>query len=86
MIAAMLMVVVTVMVCTAANELKPSLKIVHWPSTIPVSTSGVSSGKVIPMKNFPHGCKYSTGEDLILLGARDTIAIANLRKAKSCVD
>ena len=77
---------VMVMFCTAANEPKPSLKIVHWPATIPVNTSGVSSGKVIPMKNFPYGCKYSTGEDLISLGARDTIAIANLRKAKSCVD
>ena len=55
---------VLVMVCTAVNEPKPFLEIVHWPSTIPVSTNGVSSGKVVPMKDFPHGCKYSTEEDL----------------------
>ena len=48
----MRLVMVMVMVCTAVYEPKPSLEIVHWPSSIPVSTRGVSSGKVIPMKNF----------------------------------
>ena len=61
--------------CTAVYEPKPSLEIVHWPSSIPVSTSGVSSGKVVPMKDFHHGCKYSTGEDLTLLGARDAMQL-----------
>ena len=68
------------------NEPKPSLNLNRSLALHHSSTSGVSSGKVIPMKNFSLDCKYSTGEDLILLGARDTIAIANLRKAKSCVD
>ena len=70
--------------CTAVYEPKPSLEIVHWPSSIPVSTSGVSSGKVFPMKDFHHGCKYSTGEDLTLLGARDAIATASLRECTMC--
>ena len=52
--------------CTAVWETKPSLDIVHWPSSIPVSNSGVSSGNVISMKDFHHCCKYSTGEDLTL--------------------
>ena len=69
---------------TAVYEPKPSLEIVHWPSSIPVSTSGVSSGKVFPMKDFHHGCKYSTGEDLTLLGARDAIATASLRECTMC--
>ena len=73
-----------VMVCTAVNEQKPSLEIVHWPSSIPVSTSGVSSAKVISLKNLLHGCKYSTGKDLTLLGARYAIAIASLRKCTMC--
>ena len=72
---------VMVMVCIAVNEPKPSLEMVHWPSSIPVSTSGVSSGKVIPMKNL---YKYSTGEDLTLLRARDAIATASLRKRTMC--
>ena len=36
------------------------------------------------MKNFHHGCKYSTGEDLTLLGARDAIAIASLSEIYIC--
>ena len=36
------------------------------------------------MKDFHHGCKYSTGEDLTLLGARDAIATASLREWTMC--
>ena len=70
--------------CTAVNEPKPSLNLNRSLALHHSSTSGVSSGKVIPMKNFPHSCKYSTGEDLTLLGARDAIATASLRECTMC--
>ena len=67
-----------------ANRISPSLEIVHWPPPVRFRTDVVISGKVIPMKNFLHGCKYSTGEDLTLLGARDAIATASLRECTMC--
>ena len=36
----------------------------------------LTSGREIPLKNFPHSCKYSTGAALKVWFARGTIAIA----------
>ena len=42
------------------------------------STSiGLTSGRVIPLKNLPYSCKYSTGETLKVWFARGAIAIAS---------
>jgi len=42
-----------------------------------VSTSiGLASGRVIPLKNLPYSCKYSTGETLKVWNARGAIAVA----------
>ena len=41
------------------------------------STSiGLTSSRETPLKNFPHSCKYSTGEALKVWFARGAIAIA----------
>ena len=37
---------------------------------------GLTSGRVIPLKNLPYSCKYSTGETLKVWFARGAIAIA----------
>ena len=42
------------------------LESVQWPPPVRFSTSGITSGKVIPLKTPPFGCKYSTGEDHIV--------------------
>ena len=36
----------------------------------------LTSGREIPLKNFPHSCKYSTGAALKVWFARGAIAIA----------
>ena len=38
---------------------------------------GLTSGRVIPLKNLPYSCKYSTGETLKVWFARGAIAIAS---------
>ena len=42
---------------------------------------GLTSGRVIPLKNLPYSCKYSAGETLKVWGARGAITIAKRRKA-----
>ena len=42
------------------------LESVQWPPPVRFSTNGITSGKVIPLKTPPFGCKYSTGEDHIV--------------------
>ena len=38
---------------------------------------GLTSGRVIPLKNLPYSCKYSTGEALKVWFARGAVAIAS---------
>ena len=42
------------------------LESVQWPPPVRFSTNGITSGKVVPLKSPPFGCKYSTGEDHIV--------------------
>ena len=45
------------------------------------STSiGLTSGRESPLKNFPHSCKYSTGEALKVWFARGAIQILAVEK------
>ena len=48
---------------TVAYGVMPPLESVQWPPPVGFSTIGITSGKVIPLKTPPLGCKYSTGDD-----------------------
>ena len=55
---------VWVWVVLAVYELSPHLEIVYWAPPVRFGTNDLTSGRVVPIKNFPHSCKYSTGLDL----------------------
>ena len=38
--------------------------IYHWAPPVRFGTNDLTSGRVVPIRNFPHSCKYSTGLDL----------------------
>ena len=43
---------------------KGTVEIVHWPSPVRFGTSVTPLGKVVPMKNPLHSCKYSAAAGL----------------------
>ena len=53
-----------VMGTTSAYAREGTVEIVHWPSPVRFGTSVTPSGKVVPMKNPLHSCKYSAAAGL----------------------
>ena len=48
---------------TVVSSISAPLESVQWTPPVGFSTIGITSGKVIPLKTPPLGCKYSTGDD-----------------------
>ena len=53
-----------VMGTTSAYARQGTVVIVHWPLPVRFGTSVTPSGKVVPMKNHLHSCKYSAAAGL----------------------
>ena len=53
-----------VMGTNSAYAREGSVAIVHWPLPVRFGTSVTPSGKVVPMKNPLHSCKYSAAAGL----------------------
>ena len=49
---------------TTAYAREGTVEIVHWPSPVRFGTSVTPLGKVVPMKNPLHSCKYSAAAGL----------------------
>ena len=54
----------------------PSRDCLMAPNQSGPTSIGLTSGRVIPLKNLPYSCKYSAGETLKVWFARGAIAIA----------
>ena len=53
---------------TSVHGCNPSLRNIHWPLIPPPCPTGSALGRVIPTNRLIHGCKYSTGVNLTILG------------------
>ena len=60
---------------TTAYAREGTVEIVHWPSPVRFGTSVTPSGKVVPMKNLRHSCKYSAAVSLKVWFARGAIKL-----------
>ena len=73
-----------VMGTTSAYAREGTVEIVHWPSPVRFGTSVTPSGKVVPMKNPLHSCKYSAAAGLKGIGLPEVHLNCQVRKALGC--
>ena len=70
-----------VMGTTSAYARQGTVEIVHWPSPVRFGTSVTPSGKVVPMKNPLHSCKYSAAAGLKNIVLPEVQLSCQVRKA-----
>ena len=73
-----------VMGTTTAYAREGTVEIVHWPSPVRFGTSVTPSGKVVPMKNPLHSCKYSAAAGLKGIDLPEVHLNCQVRKALGC--
>ena len=52
------------------------------PSQSDPTSIGLTSGRVIPLKNLPYSCKYSTGETLKCIAVVLTVKVSYVASTK----